>query len=158
LPDLARVRSILQQESLFVVVSDAFLNETGELADVVLPTALWGEKTGAFTNYDRTVHLSEKAVDPPGEARPDLDIFLEYARRLDLRDRDGEPLIKWTTAEEAFDAFGEMTRGRLCDYSGLSHDRLRGSNGFMSSPLSVTISNATCPRADDARAAETTCS
>ena len=130
LPDLARVRSILQQESLFVVVSDAFLNETGELADVVLPTALWGEKTGAFTNYDRTVHLSEKAVDPPGEARPDLDIFVEYARRLGLRDRDGEPLIKWTTAEEAFAAFGEMTRGRLCDYSGLSHDRLRGSPGI----------------------------
>ena len=47
-----------------------------------------------------------------------------------FRDRDGEPLIKWTTAEEAFDAFGEMTRGRLCDYSGLSHDRLRGSPGI----------------------------
>ena len=61
---------------------------------------------------------------------PDLDIFVEYARRLGLRDRDGEPLIKWTTAEEAFAAFGEMTRGRLCDYSGLSHDRLRGSPGI----------------------------
>ena len=69
-------------------------------------------------------------MDPPGEARPDLDIFVEYARRLGLRDRDGEPLIKWTTAEEAFAAFGEMTRGRLCDYSGLSHDRLRGSPGI----------------------------
>jgi anaerobic selenocysteine-containing dehydrogenase len=130
LPDLGRARSILSQERLFVVVSDAFLNETGELADVVLPTALWGEKTGAFTNYDRTVHLSDKAVDPPGEARADFDVFLDYARRLELRDRDGAPLVKWTTPEECFDAFREMTRGRLCDYSGLSHERLRESNGI----------------------------
>ena len=44
-----------------------------------------------FTNVDRTVHLSEKAVDPPGEARADLDIFLDYARRMDFRDKDGAP-------------------------------------------------------------------
>ena len=46
LPDLGRIRSILSQESLFLVVSDAFLTETARLADVVLPAALWGEKTG----------------------------------------------------------------------------------------------------------------
>ena len=55
---------------------------------MVLPAALWGEKTGTFTNVDRTVHLSEKAVDPPGEARSDLDIFLDYARRMGFRDRE----------------------------------------------------------------------
>ena len=42
------------------------------------------------------MHLSEKAVDPPGQARPDLDIFLDYARRMDFRDKDGEPLPPWT--------------------------------------------------------------
>ena len=63
---------------------------------MVLPAATWGEKTGTFTNADRTVHLSEQAVEPPGEARADLDIFLDYARRMDFRDRDGAPLIKWT--------------------------------------------------------------
>jgi anaerobic selenocysteine-containing dehydrogenase len=130
LPDLGRIRSILADERLFVVVSDAFLNETGELADVVLPTALWGEKTGTFTNHDRTVHLSEKAVDPPGEARSDLEILVEYARRLGLRCRDGAPLIPWSAPEECFHAFREMTRGRLCDYSGLSYEMLRGSGGI----------------------------
>jgi ferredoxin-nitrate reductase len=130
LPDLERIRSILRQDGLFVVVSDAFLNETGELADVVLPTALWGEKTGTYTNYDRTVHLSEKAVEPPGTARPDLEILLDYARRLDLRDLNGDPLPGWSTPEEAFAAFKEMTRGRPCDYSGLSYDKLRGSVGM----------------------------
>jgi ferredoxin-nitrate reductase len=130
LPELHRIRSILEQERLFVVVSDAFLTETAELADVVLPAAMWGEKTGTYTNHDRTVHLSEKAVDPPGEARPDSEILLEYARRLDLRDKDGEPLVKWSTPEECFEAFKEVTRGRPCDYSGLSYARLRGGSGI----------------------------
>ena len=92
LPELHRIRSVLSQERLFLVVQDAFLTETAMLADVVLPAAMWGEKTGTLTNVDRTCHLSEKAVDPPGEARADLDIFLDYARRLELRDRDGQPL------------------------------------------------------------------
>ena len=103
LPELARIRKILQQESLFVIVQDAFMTETSELADVVLPAALWGEKTGCFTNADRTVHISHKAVDPPGAAKSDLDIFLEYAKRMDFRDKDGGSLIKWANAEEAFE-------------------------------------------------------
>lgn len=125
LPDLGRIRSILRRPELFVVVQDLFLTETAQLADVVLPAATWGEKTGTFTNADRTVHLSEKAVDPPGDARPDLDIFLDYARRMDFRDRDGGPLIPWSDAEGAFEAWKQCSAGRPCDYSGMSHERLR---------------------------------
>jgi len=125
LPDLDRIRRILTDDELFVVVSDAFLSETAMLADVVLPTALWGEKTGTFTNTDRTVHLSEKAVEPPGEARADREIFAEYAHRLGLRDRDAEPLVKWSTAETCFEAWKACSRGRPCDYSGLSYEKLR---------------------------------
>ncbi len=82
LPELGRVRSVLGQQRLFTVVQDIFLTETAQLADVALPAATWGEKTGCFTNVDRTLHLSEKNVDPPGQARSDLDIFLDYARRV----------------------------------------------------------------------------
>ena len=89
LPELARIRRILADDRLFVVCQDIFETETTALADVVLPAATWGEKTGVFTNADRTVHLSEKAVDPPGEALSDLDIFLRFAREMDFRDRDG---------------------------------------------------------------------
>jgi ferredoxin-nitrate reductase len=130
LPDLDRIRSILRREELTVVVQDLFLTETAQLADVVLPAATWGEKTGTFTNADRTVHLSERAVDPPGEARPDLEIFLDYARRMDFRDRDGQPLIKWTDPESAFKAWQACSRGRPCDYSELSYERLRGGSGI----------------------------
>jgi anaerobic selenocysteine-containing dehydrogenase len=129
LPELGRIRSILSQERLFLVVQDLFLTETAAFADVVLPAATWGEKTGTFTNADRTVHLSEKAVEPPGEARPDLEIFLDYAKRLDLRDKDGAPLIHWSTPEEAFEAWVECSKGRPCDYSGISYDLLRGGSG-----------------------------
>ncbi|KJK10487.1 molybdopterin oxidoreductase [Terrabacter sp. 28] len=125
MPELARMREILSQDRLFLVVQDIFLTETAQLADVVLPAAAWGEKTGTFTNVDRTVHLSEQAVDPPGEARSDLDIFVDFARRMDLRDKDGGPLVKWSTPQEAFDAWRECSRGRPCDYSALSYDRLR---------------------------------
>src|SRR4029453_12618525 len=89
LPELQRIRSILADEQLFVVVSDAFPAETTGLADVVFPTGIWGEKTGTYTNADRTVHLSEQAVDPPGEARADLGIFLDFAERLGLKEKGG---------------------------------------------------------------------
>jgi anaerobic selenocysteine-containing dehydrogenase len=130
LPELQRIRSILGQERLFVVVQDIFLTETAQFADVVLPAATWGEKTGTLTNADRTVHLSERAVDPPGEAKPDLDIFLDFARRLGLKDKDGAPLVPWTDPEGAFEGWKECSRGRPCDYTGLSYDKLRGGSGI----------------------------
>ncbi|MGP3998771.1 molybdopterin oxidoreductase family protein [Streptomyces sp. 8N706] len=130
LPELSRIRSILAQDRLFLVVQDAFLTETAQLADVVLPAAIWGEKTGTFTNADRTVHLSEKAVEPPGEARSDLEIFCDYARRLDLRDKDGGPLVPWSGPEEAFEGWKECSRGRPCDYTGITYDKLRGGRGI----------------------------
>ncbi len=126
LPELSRVRDILASESVFVVVNDGYRTETSELADVVLPAALWGEKTGTFTNVDRTVHLSEMAVDPPGQARSDLDIWVDYARRMGFTDHSGRPLPAWETAESAFDAWRECSRGRPCDYSAMSYDKLRG--------------------------------
>ena len=125
LPELSRIRSILSQERLFLVVQDVFCSETAQLADVVLPAATWGEKTGCFTNADRTVHLSEKAVEPPGQARSDLDILLDYARRMDFRDKDGRPFPQWTDPSSTFDAWAASTATRPCDYTGLSHERLR---------------------------------
>jgi anaerobic selenocysteine-containing dehydrogenase len=129
LPELGRIRDILTQKRLFLVVQDIFMTETAELADVVLPAAAWGEKTGTFTNADRTVHLSEKAVEPPGSARPDLDIFLDYARRMDFRDKNGQPFPPWSDPESAFEAWKKCSAGRPCDYTGLDYGKLRGGSG-----------------------------
>jgi hypothetical protein len=130
LPNLSRIREILHSPELFVVVQDAFPTETAEFADVVLPAALWGEKTGCFTNVDRTVHLSLKAIEPPGEAKSDLDIWLDYARRMDFRDKGGAPLIKWHDPESAFEAWKACSKGRPCDYSGMSYAKLTGGSGI----------------------------
>ena len=129
-PDLRRLRGDLRGQGTFVIVQDAFMTETARMADVVLPAAIWGEKTGCSTNVNRVVHLNRKAVEPPGEARADLDIFLDFARRMDYRDKDGAPLVKWTDAEGAFDAWRECTRGRPCDYSGMSYAKLSGESGI----------------------------
>ncbi|CAM3516929.1 molybdopterin oxidoreductase family protein [Nocardioides zeicaulis] len=130
MPESARIRRILGGEQCFVVVQDLFLTETAELADVVLPAAGWGEKTGCFTNVNRTVHLSEKAVDPPGEARSDLDILLMYADAMGFATRSGGPLLPWRTPEEVFDAWAAVTAGRPVDYTGLSYAKLRGPTGI----------------------------
>jgi anaerobic selenocysteine-containing dehydrogenase len=130
LPELHRIRSILAQDRLFLVVQDIFLTETAQFADVVLPAATWGEKTGTFTNADRTVHLSDQAVPPPGEARSDLAIFCDYARRMDFRDQDGAPLVSWSTPESAFAAWQECAKGRPCDYTGIDYEGLRRGSGI----------------------------
>jgi ferredoxin-nitrate reductase len=90
----------------------------------------WGEKTGCFTNVDRTVHISHKAIEPPGEAKSDFEIFVEFAKRMDFRDKDGQPLINWQNTEDGFNAWKKMSKGCPCDYSGLSYEKLTGGSGI----------------------------
>lgn len=130
LPESGRVRSIFESDKTFVVVQDLFLTETAAVADIVLPAAGWGEKAGVFTNADRTVHLSDKAVEPPGEARSDLDIWLGYAERMGFEDKDGDPLVKWHDPESAFEAFKECVADRPCSYGDITYDALRGGSGL----------------------------
>ncbi|MGI4823518.1 MAG: molybdopterin oxidoreductase family protein [Janthinobacterium lividum] len=132
MPNLDRVRKIIEKEDLFVIVQDAFPTETTKYADVVLPAAIWGEKTGCFTNVDRTVHISHRAIAPPGEARSDFDIFVDYSRRMDFRDQDGAPLLTstWQTTEDAFEAWKKCTEGRPCDYTGMSYAKLSEGSGI----------------------------
>ncbi|EAW21029.1 molybdopterin oxidoreductase family protein [Aspergillus fischeri NRRL 181] len=115
---------------LFLVVQDIFMTETAAIADVVLPAAQWGEKTGCFTNVDRTMHLSMKAVDPPGEARADLDIWLDYAKRMEFKNKYGEPLIPFTSPKEVFDEWRKMSFGRPLDCSQLTYEKLTGGSGI----------------------------
>jgi len=67
-----------------LVVQDIFLTETAWLADVVLPASAWPEKTGTVSNTDRTVQMGRQALQPPGDARPDLWIVQQIAQRMGL--------------------------------------------------------------------------
>lgn len=130
LPNLPTVRQVLTKPELFVVVQDIFMTETAAIADVVLPAAQWGEKTGYFTNVDRTVHISHKAVDPPGEAKPDLEIFVDFACRMDFRDKDGNLILPSSDPKDIFEAWKKVSKGRPCDYSGLNYEKLSGGSGI----------------------------
>ena len=73
----------LLQSRDFMVVQDLFLTKTAALADVVLPAAAaWAESEGTVTNSERRVQRVRKAIEPPGEARDDLWIIYELARRM----------------------------------------------------------------------------
>jgi formate dehydrogenase major subunit len=82
-PDLNHARAALAALE-HLVVQDIFLTETAWLADVVLPATAWPEKTGTVTNTDRIVQLGRQAIDPPGDAKPDLWLVQQMAARLGL--------------------------------------------------------------------------
>jgi formate dehydrogenase major subunit len=82
-PDLNHARQALAKLK-HLVVQDIFLTETAYFADVVLPASAFPEKIGTFTNTDRRVQLGRQGLDPPGDARQDLWIIQELARRLGL--------------------------------------------------------------------------
>jgi assimilatory nitrate reductase catalytic subunit len=106
----------------FLVVQDGYHpTPTTELADLVLPAAIWGEKEGTYTNSERRVSKVNPAVTPPGEARPDFDIFLAIAEKLGCRE---ELFPGWTCPEDAFNEWRRVSKGRLCDYSELSYELL----------------------------------
>lgn len=116
---------------VFLVVQDCFADtETAQLADVVLPAAMWGEKTGCMTNAERRCTLLRKAVDPPGEARADLDIFIDFAARMNLRDASGAPLIQYADPQGAFDEWRQISRDCIPDYSGMTYEKLAERGGM----------------------------
>jgi formate dehydrogenase major subunit len=111
-PDVDHAREALAALE-HLVVQDIFLTETAYLADVVLPATAWPEKVGTVTNTDRMVQLGRKAVEPPGQAREDLWIIQELARRMGLDWRYTHPR----------DVFNEMRKG-MDSIAGITYERL----------------------------------
>jgi assimilatory nitrate reductase catalytic subunit len=112
----------------FLVVQDGFHpTPTTELADLLLPAAIWGEKEGTYTNSERRVSKVNAAVNPPGEARSDFDIFLAVAEKLGCRE---ELFAGWTSPLDGFDEWRRVTAGRLCDYSGMTYAALEEHGGI----------------------------
>jgi anaerobic selenocysteine-containing dehydrogenase len=120
LPDTDFVEKALRQAEL-VVVQDAYHpTGTSQLAHVLLPAAQWSEKEGVMTNSERRVTHIPKITEPPGEALPDWKILTRFARQMGF-----EGAFPYESPEEIFAEFVELTRGTVCDYSGLSYQRLK---------------------------------
>ncbi|MDN3512910.1 MAG: molybdopterin-dependent oxidoreductase [Candidatus Brocadia sp.] len=98
----------------FIVVQDAFLTETAQLAEVVLPNVTFVEKEGTFTNMGMTVQRLNKAIQPVGEARPDWQIICELAEKM------GHPYV-YASTKEILSEIGNIAS----IYAGVNYDRLK---------------------------------
>jgi len=128
MPNQEMVRRALKRCE-FVVVQEAYAHTaTCAYADLLLPAATWGEKEGTVTNSERRISRVRAAVPPPGEARPDWRIVVDFARRLEARwpsRRNGLPtLFPYNSPEEIWNEHRESTRGRDLDITGLSYGQL----------------------------------
>ena len=126
-PNLDVLKQALQTLDFLVVQDGYHPTPTSELADLVLPAAIWGEKEGTYTNSERRVSKVNRAVDPPGEAKSDFNIFLALAEKLGCRD---ELFRGWTSPGDAFAEWKKVSKNRLCDYSGLSYELLDRHHGI----------------------------
>jgi formate dehydrogenase major subunit len=111
-PDVRHARQALSELEM-LVVQDLFLTETAYLADVILPASAFPEKTGTFTNTDRSVQLGRQALDPPGEARQDLAIIIDMAKRLGLDWNYPHPRDVFEEMREAMPSIAGITWERL---------------------------------------------
>jgi len=104
-----------------LIVQDIFLTETAYHADVVLPATAWPEKTGTATNTDRLVQMGRKAVEPPGEAKADLWIIVELARRLGLSWSYDHPREVFNEMRQCMDSIAGITWERLESESAVTY-------------------------------------
>ncbi len=147
LPDLNKLYSYMDFDNTdrpYIVVQDIYDPvESIHFADMFLPAAMWGEKTGVYTCSERKINIGRQAVKPAGYelrksgfgAYSDLDITKMMADKLaamDKRfaDKDGKSLIGFDTAEQAFEEWKACTEGTICDMSGMSYDTIEANNGI----------------------------
>jgi len=111
-PDLNHARQALAMLD-HLVVQDLFLTETAFHADVVLPASAFAEKSGTFTNTDRRVQISRPVIQPPGNARQDLWIIQEIAKRLGLDWKYSGPAEVFAEMAKTMPSMNNITWERL---------------------------------------------
>src|SRR4051812_31351639 len=121
-PDARRVLRRLGDLD-FLAVSDFFLSETAELADVVLPSAMWAEEDGTMTNLEGRVIRRRRALAPPEGVRDDLQLLAELAQRLGVDGFSGDP-------ETVFEELRRASAGGTADYSGITYGRIDQEQGL----------------------------
>ncbi|QQS40443.1 MAG: molybdopterin-dependent oxidoreductase [Acidobacteriota bacterium] len=113
-PNASKLEVGLNENCEFLVCQEIFHNVTTQFADVILPGACFAEKDGVFTNSDRRVQRVRKAVDPPGNAREDWKILIDFAKA------SGYPMPDYASPAEIYDEMASLTP----KVAGISHRRL----------------------------------
>ena len=126
MPNTARIRKTLEKLD-FLVIQDAYADvETNEYSHVYLPAAVWAEKEGCFTNTERRVNLISNVIKPYKDSKPDLWIFNEMAKRFE----QGRKVKFPETASGVFEELKVLSKGRMLDYSGMSHEKIEQQRGI----------------------------
>ncbi len=126
MPNTARIRKTLEKLEL-CVVQDSYLDvETTEYAHIYLPTAIWAEKEGVFTNTERRVNIIRKVKEPYAQSKTDLHIFNGLAKQFE----QGRKMTFSDNFDEVFDEMRELSKGRLVDISGMTHDLIEQHRGI----------------------------
>ncbi len=107
----------------FLVVSDIFLSETAERADVVLPTTQWAEESGTMTNLEGRVLLRNRAADAPEGVKSDAEILTLLAGRL------GYGAYFQSEPRAIFDELRRASSGGIADYAGITYERIAAEDG-----------------------------
>lgn len=107
----------------FLMVSDLFLSETAQRADLVLPTTQWAEEEGTMTNLEGRVQLRQQAIPPPEGVRSDLEILVGLAERL------GRGQFFSADPHAVFAELRRASAGGVADYSGITYERIVAENG-----------------------------
>jgi len=105
MPNLKRYRNGAEKEGRFIVVSEIYPTPTSEVADVVLPSALWVEREGFFGNSERRTQHNEQIVPMPGDTMCNTWQLIEVARRLGF-----EKQFPWSQESYIEDIWNEYTR------------------------------------------------
>ena len=126
MPNTTRIRKTLEKLD-FLVVQDAYADvESNEYAHVYFPAAVWAEKEGCFTNTERRVNFISNVLKPFKDSKPDLWIFNEMAKRF----AQGRKIKFPETASGVFDELKHLSKGRMLDYSGMSHEMIEQQRGI----------------------------
>ena len=126
MPNTARIRKTLQKLEC-LIVQDSYQDvETTQYAHIYFPAATWAEKEGCFTNTERRVNIVRQVTQPFGNSRSDLWIFNEMAKRFE----QGKKLNFPDKPAEVFEEMKQLSKGRLVDISGMSHDEIEKQRGI----------------------------
>jgi nitrate reductase NapA len=134
LPNLEPYRKGMEGKDTFLVVSEAYHpSKTSELADLVLPAALWVEKDGTYGQSERRYQYLEKAIEPAGEAKPDLMVMIEFAHRLFKalgREDEAKKLFNFKNTEDVWNEIRHCSKGTAYDFMGMTRARLKKAHGI----------------------------
>ncbi|NNC49874.1 MAG: molybdopterin-dependent oxidoreductase [Flaviramulus sp.] len=124
LPNTHRIERAMKNAKFVVVQEISHKSDTVDYADLVLPAAAWLEKEGTMTNSERRISYLPKEINAPGEARPDVEIFCDFAKRMGFRG------FNYNSASEIYDEYASMTKGTNIDVSFLNYERLKNEGTF----------------------------